>query len=115
MARAFILNSERVPRLLNRTSDALNAAREVTEPDARIEAHLQFYQLSYEGLSPALLAPVVVGMGLASAADPAHFRLDSDGRIRLSALIEQARRQLVVVSPGLTTDVVNCLHRLWSP
>ena len=86
VARAFILNSERVPRLLNRTSDALDAAREVTEPDGRIEAHLRFYQLSYEGVSPALLAPVVVGMGLASAADPAHFRLDSDGRIRLSAL-----------------------------
>ena len=86
VARAFILNSERVPRLLNRTSDALDAAREVTEPDGRIEAHLRFYQLSYEGVFPALLAPVVVGMGLASAADPAHFRLDSDGRIRLSAL-----------------------------
>ena len=32
------------------------------------------------------LAPVVVGMGLAAAADPTHFRLHSDGRIRLSAL-----------------------------
>lgn len=86
VARAFILNCERVPRLLNRASDTLDAAREVTEPDGRIEAHLRFYQLSYEGVLPALVAPVVVGMGLVAAADPAQFRLDSDGRIRLSAL-----------------------------
>lgn len=86
VARAFILNCERVPRLLNRASDALDAAREVTEPDGRIEGHLRFYQLSYEGVLPALVAPVVVGMGLVAAADPAQFRLDSDGRIRLSAL-----------------------------
>ena len=86
VARAFILNSERVPRLLNRASDALNAAREVTDPDGLIEAYLRFYQVSYEGVFPTLIAPVVVGMGLAAAADPAHFRLDSDGRIRLSAL-----------------------------
>ena len=86
VARAFILNCERVPRLLNRASDALDAARKVTEPDDRIEGHLRFYQLSYEGVLPALVAPVVMGMGLAEAADPAQLRLDSDGRIRLSVL-----------------------------
>ena len=86
VARAFILNSERVPRLLNRASYALDAARAFTEPDVRIEAHLRFYQLTYEGVLPALAAPVVVGMGLVAASDPAQFRLDSDGRIRLSAV-----------------------------
>ena len=67
VARAFILNSERVPRLLNRASDALDAAGEVTEQDGRMESYLRFYQLSYEGVLPALVAPVVVGMGLAAA------------------------------------------------
>ena len=45
-----------------------------------------------------------------SQMDDGVYTVASDERI--IALIEQARRRLIVVSPGLTTGVVDCLHRL---
>jgi hypothetical protein len=51
-----------------------------------MEAYLRLYKTMYESLAPALLAPVIVGMGVASASKPSQFRLDNDGRVRLNAL-----------------------------
>ncbi len=86
VASAFILNNERVPRQMNGTWALLQQARELESVDQKMDACLRLYQMMYEGLAPALLAPVIVGMGVSAGSKPSLFRLDDDGRVRLSAL-----------------------------
>jgi hypothetical protein len=86
VASAFIVNSDRVPRQINRIWDRLQQIRALQSVDQKMDAYLRFYQMLYEGLVPALLAPVIVGMGVTAGSNPAHFRLDADGRVKLSAL-----------------------------
>lgn len=86
VASAFIVNSKRVPRQMNRACTLLQQASDLDSVDQRMEAYLRLYQMMYEGLAPALLAPVIVGMGVSAGSTPTQFRLDDDGRVRLSAL-----------------------------
>jgi hypothetical protein len=86
IASAFIINSERVPRQMNGTWALLEQTRDLASVDQRMDACLHLYQLMYEGLAPALLAPVIVGMGVSAGSKPSQFRLDDDGRVNLNAL-----------------------------
>jgi hypothetical protein len=88
VASAFIVNSDRVPRQMNRTWDLYQQARDRDSVDQKLDTYLRLYQMMYEGLAPALLAPVIVGMGVSAGSKPSQFRLDEDGRVKLSALSE---------------------------
>ncbi len=86
VAAAFIINSERVPRQMNGTWALLQRACDLDSVDQRMDACLHLYRMMYEGLAPALLASVIVGMGVSAGSKPSQFRLDDDGRVNLNAL-----------------------------
>lgn len=86
VASAFLLNSERTVRQMNRVWGLIVEGREIDDASRRIETLLRLYKTLYEGLTPALLAPVVVALGLSAGSKEDDYRLDRDGRVRLSAL-----------------------------
>ncbi len=86
VARALLLNVERIARQLNRGWGLLTTAKASKKDDAAADGFLRAYKTLYEGVAPALLAPVVVGLGLTASSNKKLYKLDRDGRVKLAAL-----------------------------
>ncbi len=110
VATAFLINSERAIRQTNRCWGARVKALQDQELDSRIERFLHLYKTLYEALAPIVLAPVVVALGVVMHSNQSLYKLDRDGRVRLSALekiqhySQSSRKQLSI---GLNSHLRN--------
>ncbi len=86
VATAYIINTERIPGQLNKAWRLLGAAKEIDKLDLKSERILTAYKSLYESGVTAILAPIIVGLGLTAKGNQTLYKLDRDGRVKISSL-----------------------------
>jgi hypothetical protein len=108
--------------VIDRIIPALNSSRQdqaeanqipADNADARIEAYLKYYKVTYEGFLPYICAPVIFAFAITKNIKDKAFRPNSDGKVDLNA-ISKMNKWLVYTENRLMRGLNNHVRNAYA-
>jgi len=115
VAQQFYAVIDKIIPALNNGRQAQAEANQIPKDnaDARIEKHLAYYKVMYEGLLPFVCAPVIYAFGIAKNIKDKAFSPSDDGKVDLNA-ISKMNRWLVYTENRLAIGLNSHLRNAYA-